>query len=39
MNFMDALNKQDFEGAKKYATQESASILDYDKEHGHKKEC
>ena len=37
MNFMEALNKQDFEGAKKYATQESASILDMTKNMGTKK--
>ena len=37
MNFMDALNKQDFEGAKKYATQESAAVLDMTKNMGVKK--
>ena len=38
MSFMDALNKQDFEGAKKYATAESASVLDMTKNMGDKKE-
>jgi hypothetical protein len=38
MSFMEALNRQDFEGAKKYATAESASILDMTKGMGNKKE-
>lgn len=38
VNFMEALNKQDFEEAKKYATAESASILDMTKNMGAKKE-
>ena len=38
MSFMEALNRQDFEGAKKYATAESASILDMTKGMGTKKE-
>ena len=38
INFMEALNRQDFEGAKKYATAESASILDMTKGMGAKKD-